>query len=109
MNTLRNIILIAMASLLVVACSVKRSIVGKWHVSGDPSTVEFADGGILRLVGPGSNLQGSYAFDENGDLQLRTNPIVSFGYKLLKVKISGDEMTLTDETGGVLKYQRVKG
>jgi hypothetical protein len=111
MKTLRIIAVAAIAGVLAVACSVKHTIIGKWQdVSG--AKIEFSESGALKVSSSTAALgfvEGTYAFLDDGRVRLDTNWMTSFGTKVMSVRISGSELTLTDEDGRTAKYERVKG
>lgn len=120
-----SIVLMGFAVLFLSSCSgdkPKNSIVGKWDSIDEAklaATYEFSkDGGckmIMKIPGSGdakateATYEGKYKFvdDETMDLELNFagRP---FTKEQDKVKVSNDELTLTDKDGGVQKFKRVK-
>jgi hypothetical protein len=89
-------------------------IVGKWELvdtEGGP-TFEYASDGTLKLVlGEGLPTRtGRYAFQGEGDMTVEWDGAADPAKKThkLKVVVTTDELTTTDEKGKVTRFKRAR-
>lgn len=95
-----------LAMLITVACSFKsqNSIVGKWKDVEKAQTVEFSKEGSLSISGEGFSMTGQYQLIEEGRVKIDFTGGLS---STLSVKVTGDELSMTDPNGVVSRYKRV--
>lgn len=99
------------AATLLVSCSSKSSIVGKWQeIGSDDRTMEFfKDGTISDISGDGMSLGGKYSFVDDDRIKVELDGIAALrGSMIFRVSISGGELSLTDPEGKILKYRSAK-
>jgi hypothetical protein len=93
---------------LLVSCSAKSSIVGKWQEIGGDETLEFFKDGTISAVSKGMTLGGKYSFVEDNRMKLELGGIGALaGPMIITVSISGGEMSLTDPKGKVSRYKKI--
>ena len=108
MKRVIQISVVVLATLIAGACSFKSQnpIVGKWKdAERGQVVIEFTKDGSLSFSGNGRSVSGNYKFIDEGRVQL---DLAGEPSKILAVKITGDELSFTDPSGGrVFLYKRV--
>ena len=85
----------------------EQTVLGKWQeIGGEESLVEFFPDGKFLYVEKGKRYTGQYHFLENNRLQFDFGGW--FGAQVYEVRISGDEMFLTESNGEVSKFKKVR-
>src|SRR5215813_12455888 len=110
-----SLVVISVAALLI-SCSQKSSssadspIVGKWQqMGGDSGIFEFFKDGTVRAISGTISASGKYSFLETDRMKIELSGVgvgVPPGPLLVRVSMSGDDLSLTDEKGEVSKYKR---
>jgi len=125
-NIFRNLLVFITAAALFVSCSTKSSIVGKWDAVGADmeagaylKTLEFFEDGTITVTWPGLDTAGKRSFveevgkysfvedDRSIKLELGSLAAALIGPVIMRVSISGSELSLTDAQGKLTKYNRV--
>lgn len=99
--------LIVCLVLMSASCALKTNwdLVGKWQQEGGTETLEFTRNGMINLVHDGVSLTCTYKFTDPKHMQIQVG---SLGSILKKVSVSGGVLTMTDASGVVTKYTKVK-
>ena len=106
MKKIVSSVLMVFVAAMLVGCSPKNSIVGKWNLtSGGYEKIEFFKEGTILSEQETYRVSGKYSFldDSRIKVELAINPNHPFFYT---VSFSGGELTMTDQNGKVLKYKR---
>jgi len=83
------------------------AIIGKWLLIGGDETIEFFKDGTVSIVKGKDAMAGNYKFIDKDRLRLDLGGFGAIaGPAVIRVSISGDELTLTDPAGGVSRYYR---
>lgn len=97
--------------LLLVSCTQKQDLAGKWQEAGKKSTLEFYRDGTFNAVDDmGMAVSGKYTLKENGDIRFEIThegsaPEIVDG----KLTVQGDNLTFTSaDDKNVETYKRVK-
>ena len=101
-----QISVVVLATMIAGACSFKSQnpIVGKWKDVEKAQTVEFSKEGSLSISGDGFSMTGQYQLIDEGRVKIDLTGGLS---ATLSVKITGDELSMTDPNGVVSRYKRV--
>ncbi len=93
---------------LLVSCSDKSSIVGKWQGTGGDETLEFFKDGTVSAVSKGMPLGGNYSFVESDRIKMEFGGIGALaGPMIMTISFSGGDLSLTDPTGKSSRYKRM--
>ncbi len=111
MNKYPKITLLALVyASLLAACSIQRSILGKWvETDGrEQETDEYLkDGTFIVNSSTQGQMTGKYSFADETHMKLQFDGLMSVaGTFVLTVKLSGGELSITDPNGKVSTYKR---
>jgi uncharacterized protein (TIGR03066 family) len=99
-------ILLATCLFLLAACgSISQNpIVGRWEAENTPTKMaaEFRSDGSASVTILGQTHQGTYKLNGDDELEWSMNGISTKA----KVKVTGDELELTDNQNRTIKYKR---
>jgi hypothetical protein len=108
-KTLAATIFVLLGLLNFIACSsLESSIVGKWKGIDKHETMEFLDDGTFIVGDKDMNVGGKYIVVDKNRIKVELAGLGALmGPVILKVEISGDELSVTEPGNKVAKYQRV--
>jgi hypothetical protein len=100
-----QISVVVLATMIVFACSFKSQnpIVGKWKDVEKAEIVEFTKEGSLLVSANGFSMSGNYKVVDEGRIQVE---LTGLGTEIVSVKVTGDELSVTDPQGKVSRYKR---
>jgi hypothetical protein len=102
--------IVLMGVLHLASCSSTESaIIGKWQEIGGEETMEFFKDGTITGTALGMSFGGKYNFVDKDRIKIELGGIGAIvGPRVVKVEISGNELSMTDSNGKVSKYRRAK-
>lgn len=111
MRLVPKIFLTFMTFMLLIACSIKDSVVGKWEGVGVGSaeTMELYKDGTLLINSGSLSVTGKYTFLDNDRIKFEFSGLAALaGPQIFTVSISNGELHLVNHQGRKLRYQRAK-
>ncbi|MEN6441911.1 MAG: hypothetical protein ABFD97_25395 [Syntrophobacter sp.] len=106
MKTLRWVLVLVFV-IAFVACTVseRKDLTGTWQKEDGSATIMFAKDGKVKLCGGAATIKTSFKVQDKEHLQM---DLGIFGMGTLKYVLSKDSLAITDPSGNVSKYTRVK-
>jgi hypothetical protein len=103
----RVAIFILIGLLSLISCSnTEKAILGKWESGAE--SMEFFKDGTVSVVSGGMSLGGTYKFVDDERVKIDLSGFGALaGPLVLKVKVSRNNLTVTNSKGNVSTYQRV--
>ncbi|WP_460193549.1 hypothetical protein [Thermosynechococcus sp. FA-CM-4201] len=111
MRLVSKIFLAFMTFILLIACSIKDSVVGKWEGVGVGSaeTMELYKDGTLIINSGRLALTGRYTFLDEDRIKFEFSGLAALaGPQIFKISISNGELHLENHEGRKLRYQKAK-
>jgi hypothetical protein len=110
MKTMIGHLLAAVTAIsLLVSCSVRSPLVGKWQEVGGDETVEFLKDGTFNVLSKGRALGGKYSLVEGDRIKLEVGGLGDAAHPaILSASIAGGELSVTDPKGRISRYRRAK-
>lgn len=90
-----------------VACTAmeKKELTGTWQKEDGSATIVFTKDGKVNLCGGPASINTVFKVQDKEHLQV---DLGIFGIGILKYALAKDSLTITDPSGNVAKYNRVK-
>jgi len=106
MKTLRWVLVLVFV-VAFVACTVseRKELTGTWQKEDGGATMVFSKDGKVELCGGAATIKSSFKIQDKEHLQV---DLGIFGMGTLKYALAKDSLTITDPSGHVSKYTRVK-
>jgi hypothetical protein len=89
----------------IAACGAGNPLLGKWQ-DEEGIVLEFKDDNTFSISAMGMSIEGTYKL--NGSQVTLSAPDLDDSDIVLDFTISGDKLSMTDDTGDVTEFTRVK-
>lgn len=102
-----RVFLVVGVLMALASCSLKGSwdLAGKWEKVDGHETVEFLRNGTMNMVSGPISLSAPYRLTDAHHAEIKVGGLGAFSLKFAVVK---DSLTLTDASGQVTAYKKVK-